>query len=447
VKYKVNHFVEIVKNEAIYIINKKRSGTGQIVELDLIGYDMFKIILSVNSLSQSLEKIFEEYEIESENEVKKDIEDFILQLLDANVITEIGKEKKYLTEIQLVQPNEYVQKMEEIQDIYMKEGKPFKFFLEITYKCNLKCLHCYRQEDVYLDEESEKLICCSQYINKEIIFQTLDEMEAMGVVELYITGGEPFLHPNIFEIIDYASKKNFLLIILTNGHIFSMMKNVEKIEKLDIYDIRISVYGSEESHDYFTRSKGSYKKSMGALQNLNKALGIGTGVFVLTTLNYDDCGSVIKTFEEQGINLTINSTISPTARGDLNPLELRISNNQYSEFVKKHETPIYGSKCSAGISRFRISPSGEVGPCELMDDISFGNIKIKKLSDIINGSLRNNFINEFKKHLKEHKCNSCAKRKMCNFCPGYFELETGIKNTPSEYICSITEIKMKLMER
>ena len=443
-EYKSNHFIEIAGNEKTYIMNKKKQGNGQVVELDSYGYDIFKIVLSVNSLSQSLEKIFEEYEIEDKKQVEKDIEYFILQLLDADLIYEIGKEKKSFSQLQ---SNGYAQKMEEIQAVYLKEGKPFKFFLEITYKCNLKCVHCYRQEDIYLDEESEEFFDDSkQYISKEVIFQTLDEMEYMGVVELYITGGEPFLHPNIFEIIEYASKKNFLLTVLTNGHIFSMMKCVEKIKNLNIYDIRISIYGSEKSHDNFTRSKGSYKKSMHALQSLNEALGIGTGVFVLTTLNYDDSESVIKTFEELEINLSINSIISPTARGDLDPLELRISNEQYYEFAKKHEIPIYGSKCSAGISRFRISPSGEVGPCELMDDISFGNIGMKKLSDIMNDNSRKAFINEFRKYIEEHRCNSCKKREVCNFCPGYFQLETGIKNTPSEYFCSIAGAKMKLME-
>ena len=440
-RYQVNNFVEIFENEKVYIMNKKKNYTGQIIEIDLDGYDFFKTLISVTSLEEAVNKVLAEYDIPNIEELEDDIKDFVFQLSTVNIVSVTeGHNEVFIEEIDN-NSNEYVQKIEEIQDGYMKEGKPFKFFLELTYNCNLKCKHCYRQEDVYIDKKE----CPSKHIDKNIIFQTLDDMEMLKVVELYVTGGEPFLHPDIFEIIEYASEKNFLLTILTNGHIFSKKENVEKIKEMDIYDIRISIYGLENSHDRFTRIKGSYKKTITALKNLNEILGLGTGVFVLTTLSYHDCGLVIKFFEENKINLTINSTISPTARGDLNPLDLRISNIQYSEFIKEYNIPMYGSKCSAGISRFRISPLGEVGPCELMDDISFGNIGNQRLSDILNNDLRKVFVNDFKGYLKKHKCNSCDKRKMCNFCPAYFELETGIKNNPSKYICSITEMKMKLI--
>lgn len=88
--------------------------------------------------------------------------------------------------------------IKEIQEYYVIRNKPYKVFLELTYNCNLRCPHCYIQEDLNKREK---------FRDKKEILNLIDEMEKQGVVELNITGGEATLHPDFLEIIRYATSK------------------------------------------------------------------------------------------------------------------------------------------------------------------------------------------------------------------------------------------------
>ena len=77
--------------------------------------------------------------------------------------------------------------------------------LEITNKCNLICRHCYAQSGPRAKRLSE--------LNTDEIFKLIDELDEMGTLSVFLTGGEVFTHPNSIEIINYANKKN----IITNN--------------------------------------------------------------------------------------------------------------------------------------------------------------------------------------------------------------------------------------
>lgn len=427
--------------EKYYIFLKKRDDIlRKIIRLNETGLYILELINNKDNINSICEHIMRRYNIEcEEDKIKEDIIKFIEALIDSGLIEgNLSSKEKMLQNISS-SGIEYFTELDKIEKNFLRLGRPFKVFLEITYDCDLRCQHCYKQEKVHVHEKN--------YMKKEKIVQLLDQFEKSGVIEVFLTGGEPFKHPSIFEILQYASSKNFLTTVLTNGNILSDEENIKKIKDLNIYDIRISIYGLNKTHDSITKVIGSYKKSFDALQLLNKYMGIGTGVLVLTKKNIGELKMIVDLFKKMNIKLSINPIVMPTSGGDLTPLDLRISIDQYEDFLQTTNISILGSNCSAGQSKLRIMPNGIVIPCEYMEHIKLGNVNINSFENIINDNPRSEFISKFTQVITNHSCNKCNMRKVCNFCPAVFKFESGKYDVPSPYICETSKRKMKFLDK
>ena len=110
---------------------------------------------------------------------------------------------------------------------------PFYIHVDITHRCNLKCLCC-RWHSPLIESKRDKSIC--EDISVEMFEEFCEDLQAMGTEEIYFVGtGEPFLHPRIFDLIAVAKKKGFKLIVYTNG----LPLNEEVIRKL--IDLKLDV--------------------------------------------------------------------------------------------------------------------------------------------------------------------------------------------------------------
>ena len=99
----------------------------------------------------------------------------------------------------------------------------------------------------------------------------------------------------------------------------------------------------------------------------------------------------------------------------------------------------YGNYCGSGISRLRISPNGNVNPCELFREVVFGNIYTDSVDSIFNN--RGNWIEKVKKGIETNKCSACKNRQYCIQCLGMFELENGDMAIPSSFLCEWATLK------
>ncbi|MDR2873560.1 MAG: radical SAM protein [Methanobrevibacter sp.] len=90
---------------------------------------------------------------------------------------------------------------------YVEDNVPFRVLVELTYKCNLHCQHCYNNSGKHYDE----------YIDKNKLLKILDKLSEDGVVAIDFSGGEPLTHPNFLEILEYSFNKFALVQILTNA--------------------------------------------------------------------------------------------------------------------------------------------------------------------------------------------------------------------------------------
>ena len=120
--------------------------------------------------------------------------------------------------------------------------------IELTPYCNLRCVHCYLQDQI-----NESLL------STEEIKKILDMLCTAGVLFLYFTGGEIFTRPDFLDIYVYAKKKGFIIELLTNGTLIDN-KVIEIFNKYPPASVSISMYGKDEDSYYrVTKQKGMYK--------------------------------------------------------------------------------------------------------------------------------------------------------------------------------------------
>jgi len=106
--------------------------------------------------------------------------------------------------------------------------------LELTYRCNLHCRHCYT--DPYNSKDF-----FPRELTLDEIHRLLDEMQQVGIVWLNLTGGDIFMHPQFFEIYEAAYRKGFLLQLYTNGTLFTKA-TIERLQQMPPFTIDISCH-------------------------------------------------------------------------------------------------------------------------------------------------------------------------------------------------------------
>ncbi len=130
--------------------------------------------------------------------------------------------------------------------------------LEITSKCNFNCKHCGNNSG--LDNKNN--------LTKFEILNLIHQMYDLGVERLGITGGEPFCDENLFDYLEYASKRIPVISISTNGYLINEEK-VEQLNQLEINKFIISIDGTEQYHDSFRGKINAFNKAINAIKILS----------------------------------------------------------------------------------------------------------------------------------------------------------------------------------
>ena len=147
----------------------------------------------------------------------------------------------------------------------LKQGldAPICLTWELTYACNLECVHCLsssgQRDPRELSTEQAKAL--------------LDELAELQVFYINIGGGEPMVRRDFFEIIEHSVAKGIGVKFSTNGA-FIDEKNAKRLAAMDYLDIQISLDGADAETNDPVRGKGSYHTAIRAMDNL-KAAGFG----------------------------------------------------------------------------------------------------------------------------------------------------------------------------
>lgn len=269
----------------------------------------------------------------------------------------------------------------------MKGGldAPICLTWEITYACNLECVHCLsssgRRDPRELTTEQAKAV--------------LDELKALQVFYINIGGGEPMVRRDFFEIIEHSVSNGIGVKFSTNGA-FIDKKNAERLAAMDYLDIQISIDGADAATNDPVRGPGTFDMAINAMENL-KAAGFGEFKIsvVVTRHNVSQLDAFKAIADSYGAQLRI-TRLRPSGRGADTWNELHPTNEQqrevYNWLMKHGENVLTGDSffhlnalgpalpglnmCGAGRVVCLIDPVGDVYACPFVihDQFKAGNV-------------------------------------------------------------------------
>lgn len=312
-------------------------------------------------------------------------------------------------------------------------------YFEITSYCNEHCSYCYNEESLKKHDA----------ISLELFMSVIDEIKEKGLNEIAISGGEPFLHPDICTLIEYASKKGISLKFNTNFTVYDE-KLYNVISQNPVY-IQVTLDGaSPEMHDY-TRGKGTFSKIDA---NLNRLMACGFNnhpILVRMNLhkkNYAYIEDVVKYAKAYTDTVSLNllrfvgaasnfkdaieyddkETIQKIKKLSVDLSKKYAINVYFIDDKESLSCPYYYKDGGVGCG-LRIAANGDVYPCPYFVDkiFSIGNLKDGTLTQIINSNKMENFITLLslrKNYIPE--CVECAYKGACKTgCPAEAYYMTG----------------------
>jgi radical SAM protein with 4Fe4S-binding SPASM domain len=333
--------------------------------------------------------------------------------------------------------------MMELNEKAQAMGVPLSAHLDITWRCNELCVHC------YLDHDGDGEMSTDEIKN------VLRQLAESGTFFLSISGGEPFLRRDCFEILEYARSLGFNVKLKTNAVMIGL-KEAEKLKKLGIEQIQISIYSHRpEIHDAITKLPGSLRRSLEAIKRL-KAAGLKVSISnVLMKHNATDARSVQRLATELGVTFAIDPTITPMLNGDRSILDLNIPTDilkdvmhseefvgNVEEFCSSTSTVdkefLDGYSCSAGHTLAYISPFGDVYPC-VQFPMPCGNLRTQSFKEVW---YRSPALTELRSvHVRDlPTCSKCSHAGHCSRCPGLAYMEGNMRG-PSSADCEKSEAR------
>jgi len=178
----------------------------------------------------------------------------------------------------------------------------------LVRRCNLACMHCYSiSADIDFPGE----------LDTAEVLRVMDDLKACGVPALILSGGEPLLRKDIFQIAERAKALGFYTALSTNGTLIDAPL-AQRIGDTGFDYVGISLDGLEATHDKFRRQAGAFGKSLAALR-LCRDLGIKVGVrFTLTQDNAADLPGLLDLVEQERICRFYLSHLNYAGRGNVN---------------------------------------------------------------------------------------------------------------------------------
>ena len=178
----------------------------------------------------------------------------------------------------------------------------------LVRRCNLACKHCYATS-ADIDFAGE--------LDTAEVFAVMRDLEACGVSVLILSGGEPLLRPDIFEISRQAKARGFYVGLSSNGTLIDE-RNIDDIRAVGYDYVGVSLDGLRATHDCFRRKSGAFDASLHGIRLCREA-GIKVGLrFTLTRDNADELPDLLCLMEDEGIDKFYLSHLNSAGRGNRN---------------------------------------------------------------------------------------------------------------------------------
>jgi radical SAM protein with 4Fe4S-binding SPASM domain len=339
---------------------------------------------------------------------------------------------------------------------YFRENPtPFGAQIEITSRCNERCIHCYIPHEKKIND-----------LPTGKIINLLDELYEMGTLGLTLSGGEMLMHEGIIEILKYARKKDFVITILSNLTLLSDSV-ISVIKGVNVNQIQVSLYSMDPNeHDFITKLPGSHKKTLNSIERLVLAdIPVQISCPVMKT-NIDSYRDVLRWAYEHKMKAYTDYIMMARSDFSTNNLEHRISIEQTEKLIKDiidvdedYRTILEAEPkskdieafakmpvCGVGVDNVCIAADGNIYPCSGWQGYSLGNVHVQTIKDIWNNSERIKMLRSIT-NSSFPECLKCAARDYCAMCMvRNFNENKGDMFKVSKHFCEAAFVNKRVVE-
>ncbi len=327
-------------------------------------------------------------------------------------------------------------------------NSPFLIVWNVTKVCNLHCKHCYESAGFPPSDE----------LNRREALRAVDKMAKAGLAYIALSGGEPLMRKDIWDIAERIRKNEMALSIATNATLLNK-KTAKRLKNLDCSFVQVSLDGAKASTHNKFRGVKVFKKTINGIRNAVDAglcVGISTTV---TKFNYEEIPKIIDLSEKLGAEIFMHYNFIPVGRGteiakfDITPDQREKLLNMMAKQIGKRKisllstAPQYGRVCSHfsalslthfdTVSQMRefkdsvkflgefvggcgtgrlycaLDYNGDITPCVFIP-IKVGNIKKDDLLDVWHNSTVFHQIRD--REGFKGLCGTCKYRNICGGC-------------------------------
>jgi MoaA/NifB/PqqE/SkfB family radical SAM enzyme len=329
---------------------------------------------------------------------------------------------------------------------------PLSGSINLTNRCNVRCVHCYIRPPAGHDEAPQEL-------PTQRWLEILDEITEAGCLFFLITGGEPLLRPDFPEIYKKARRNGLVVTLFTNGTLIDDAM-LDLFGEYPPYEVEITLYGATAAtYERITQSPGSYRKCMTAITRLQER-GVPLALkSVLMAPNVAEFGAIRRLAQELGCKFRMDASLVPHVNGDKAPLGLRVSPERAVEiefeqperaaawrrYYERHEDYQHSETayaCSAGITEFHIDAFGHLQIC-LMET--------RWWHDLKTGSFREGWLDVLPRIFNRpappnDPCRQCPEWLFCGCCKPQIAMETGSDTVPPPFLCDVGKARRRKIE-
>jgi radical SAM protein with 4Fe4S-binding SPASM domain len=322
---------------------------------------------------------------------------------------------------------------------------PLSGTLELTFRCNFKCVHCYLQ-----GQQAPEMA-------PDSIYRLLDELAQAGCLGLALTGGEPLLRPDFKDIHQAAIKRGFLVAIFTNGSLIDddladfLAANPPRCVEISLYG------GDEQSYREVTGSGKSFQRVLSGLDRLlERDIKVMLKAVLLKQLE-DQVDNLRELGRTRGLDVRLDPGLDLTLQKDKSPWKLRMDPEQavrlelddvrrlekmigYDSEWRRRGTRRADSSCGAGFSSFNIDPAGHLSPCLMMREPA---VDITE-SGFIRGWHQLGITG---RPVCDSACSQCELEHLCSYCPGLAQLGDRPPADGDYYHCRVARARAELIRR
>jgi radical SAM protein with 4Fe4S-binding SPASM domain len=271
---------------------------------------------------------------------------------------------------------------------------PLNVSLELTLKCNIRCLHCYN-----FDRDTDGPASCTgsggeaaPELALEEILGLLSELRAAGTLFLSLTGGEVLSSPHLFPVLDRAQELNLAVQLLSNGTLLRPGVAARLAGYRNLLGVSISVYGATpEIHDAVTQIRGSWRRTMDGAARL-KAQGVAVRLkLIVMRPNVHEVAAMRALADASGYPYLLDLTVTARHDGTRGSLAMRITEDELAalyrgplrDLLPRGDRAVDEAAfpCNCARGNCAISARGDVFPCVSVPWTA-GNVRAQPFGEI-----------------------------------------------------------------